>query len=192
MIYQIKIHIDMKNLKLLMFLFVGLTFLTSCSDKLTPFTQRLYEEQGWSEAELKKIQFYTSDDITLFRELNQGDSKIVSGEIKIRNGKKVDEVKIRKGTPGVLLFQPKEDKFAISFESDDDEKFLIFGASERRGGRYQLLAKDWKKRGYGKVVYAGNNYRVSSESAYAALLVDLDRKRSTKVKSRTARGRTVD
>lgn len=183
----------MKNLKLLLFLFVGLTFLTSCSDRLTPFTQRLYEEQGWSEAELKKIQFYTSEDITLFREINQGDSKIVSGEIKIRNGRKVDEVKIKKGTPGVLLFKPREDKFAISFESDDNEKFLIFGASERRGGRYQLLAKDRKERNYfGKVTYAGNTYRVSSDSGYAALLVDLDRKRSTKVKSRTARGRTVD
>jgi len=182
----------MKNVKLLLFLFIGLTFMTSCSDRLTPFTQRLYEEQGWSEADLKKIQFYTSEDITLFRELNQGDSKIVSGEIKIRNGRKIEEVKIKKGTPGVMVFKPKEDKFAISFESDGDDKFLIFGASERRGGRYQLLAKDWKKRGYGKVSYAGENYRVNSESAYASLLVDLDRKRSTKVKSRTARGRTVD
>ena len=181
----------MQNLKLLLFLFIGLTFMTSCSDRLTPFTQRLYEEQGWSEAELKKIQFYTSEDITLFRTLNEGDSKIVSGEIKIRNGRRVDEVKIKKGTPGVMLFKPKEDKFAISFESDGDEKFLIFGASEKRGGRYQLLAKDWKRR-YGKVTYAGQTYQVNSESAYAALLVDLDRKRNTKVKSRTARGRTVD
>ena len=182
----------MKNLKLLLFLFIGLTFMTSCSDKLTPFTERLYQEQGWSDSELKKIQFYTSEDITLFRELSQGDSKIVSGEIKIRNGRKVDEVKIKKGTPGIFLFKPKEDKFAISFESDGDDKFLIFGASERRGGRYQLLAKDWKRRGYGKVTYAGSEYRINSESAYASLLVDLDRKRSTKVKSRTARGRTVD
>jgi len=165
--------------------------MSSCSDRLTPFTQRLYDEQGWSEAELKKIQFYTSQDIILYRDIVEGDSKIVSGEIKIRNGRKVDEVRIKKGTPGVMLFRPKDNKFAISFEAGDDDRFLIFGASAKRGGRYQLLAKDWK-RNYGKVTYAGKTYRVNSDSAYAALLVDLDRKRNTKVKSRTAKGRTID
>ena len=181
----------MKNSKLLFPFLLGIILLSSCGPKLTPFTQQLYEEQNWSDDELKRIQFYTSDDIVLFRELTRGESEIVSGEIKIRNGKKVDEVVIKKGTPGVLLFRPKEDKFAISFEADNDDRFLIFGASEKRGGEYRLQAKDWKKRRFGKITYEGKTYTTSSESSYAALMVDLKRIRNTEVRSRTAKGRTV-
>ena len=165
--------------------------MSSCAPKLTPFTQQLYDEQNWSDDELKRIQFYTSDDIVLFRELSRGESEIVSGEIKIRNGRKVDEVVIRKGTPGVLLFRPKEDKFAISFEADGDDRFLIFGRAKRKRGQYRLLAKDWN-RNYGKVTYEGKTYRTSSESQYATLLVDLKRIRNTEVRKRIAKGRTVD
>ena len=168
-----------------------LVLLSSCGPKLTPFTQQLYEEQEWSDAELKRIQFYTSEDIVLVRELKKGDSEIVSGEIKIRNGKKVDEVVIKKGTPGVLLFRPKEDKFAISFEAGNDNRFLVFGASKKRRGQYRLQAKDWN-RNYGKVKYEGKIYRTSSDSAYATLLVDLKRVRNTEVRSRVAEGRTID
>ena len=178
--------------KLSLIFFLGLFLFTSCAPKLTPFTQRLYEEQQWSDDELKKIQFYTSDDIVLYRELSKGESKIVSGEIKIRNGKKVDEVVIKEGTPGVLIFRPREDKFAISFEANNDDRFLIFGASAKRGGQYRLQAKGWKKRRDGQVTYEGKNYYTTSESAYATLMVDLKRVRSTEVRSRVAKGRKID
>lgn len=178
--------------KLFYLAILGLFLFNSCGPKLTPFTQDLYEEQQWSDDELKRIQFYTSEDIVLYRELTRGESEIVSGEIKIRNGKKVDEVVIKEGTPGVLLFRPKEDKFAVSFEADNDDRYLVFGASSKRGGQYRLQAKDWKRRRSGKVTYEGKTYTTSSESAYATLLVDLKRIRETKVQSRVAKGRTVD
>lgn len=181
----------MKILKTFFPLILGFLFLSSCGPKLTPFTQQLYDDQNWSEAELKRIQFYTSQDILLYRELSKGESKIVSGEIKIRNGKKVDEVLIRKGTPGVLLFRPKDDKFAISFESDNDDRFLIFGASRKRGGRYRLLAKDWE-RNYGKITYEGRVYTTRVENPFPILMVDLKRHRKTEVKSRVAKGRKID
>jgi len=181
----------MKFSKLLFPFLVGVILLTSCGPKLTPFTQKLYDEQQWSDEELKRIQFYTSEDIVLYRQLNKGESEIVSGEIKIRNGKKVDEVVIKEGTPGILLFRPKENKFAISFESGNDDRFLVFGASKKRGGQYRLQAKDWGRR-VGKVTYEGKTYTTSSESAYSALMVDLKRIRNTEVRSRVAKGRKVD
>jgi len=182
----------MKISKLMPILLLGLFALSSCAPKLTPFTQKLYDEQQWSDEELKKIQFYTSDNIVLYRELSKGESQIVSGEIKIRNGKKVDEVVIKKGTPGVMLFRPRENKFAISFEANNDDRFLIFGTSNKRGGQYRLQAKDWKRRTNGKVIYEGKEYYTNSVSSYATLMVDLKRVRNTEVRSRTARGRTVD
>ena len=181
----------MKFTNLVLLSILGVFFLNSCGPKLTPFTQKLYDENNWSDDELKRIQFYTSDDIILFRELTRGESEIVSGEIKIRNGRKIDEVVIRKGTPGVLMFRPKEDKFAISFEAENDDGYLIFGAAKRRSGQYRLFAKDWN-RSFGKVTYDGKTYRTSSESQYATLMVDLKRIRDTKVQKRVAKGRTVD
>ena len=41
--------------------------MASCSPNLSTFNQKLYEENQWSEEELKKIQFYLSDDIILTR-----------------------------------------------------------------------------------------------------------------------------
>ena len=97
---------------------------------------------------------------------------------------------IRKGTPGVFLFRPKEDRFAVSFEGGKNDKYLIFGSSSRTNGKYSLRAKSWEKR-RGKVTYDGRTYYTPAESAYAVLLVDLKKVTKTSKRSRTAKGRTV-
>lgn len=168
-----------------------LFFLSSCSPSLSPFTKRLYDDQQWQESELKQIQYYLSEDIVLRRQLSSGASKIVSGEIKIVNGREVEEVILRKGTPGVLLFTPDQKKFAVSFESENDEAYLMFGPNPKRGGRYVLLGKDWNKR-KGEVTYNGEKYNTTSTSAMATLLIDLEKINQVKVKSREARGRVID
>jgi hypothetical protein len=165
--------------------------LASCSPQLTSFTQRLYDEYDWSETELKRIQFYVSDDIIMRRQLTGGSSEIISGEIKIVDGREVEEVVIRRKTPGVLLFLPKEDRFAISFEADGDDRYLIFGPNPKAGNRYALLASEWRRRG-GTVTYEGRKFDVEASSAFAALMVDLKKIRKTSINSRTARGRRVN
>ena len=143
----------MKAQNLFLF-FVLAMFLSSCSTKLTYFTEDLYEEQGWSEDELKQIQFYVSKDIVLKRQLTGAKSEIISGKIKVENGRKIEEVVIPKGTPGAFLFSPKEDRFAVSFEEGGDKRFLMFGPSPKYSDRFVMLASDWKQRG-GKVNYDG-------------------------------------
>ncbi|MFT5382617.1 MAG: hypothetical protein ACI81W_000001, partial [Saprospiraceae bacterium] len=167
--------------------------ISSCSPKLTPFTEDLQQENGWSESELKQIQFYVSKDIILRRQATKGVSKIEHGEIKIVDGKRVEEIVIKKGTPGVFLFHPKENRFAISFESrKNDDPYLIFGPSKKANGRYTLRAKDWdSNREGGKLTYDSKTYFTPTASAYAVLLVDLKRIKDTKVKSRTAGGRKI-
>jgi hypothetical protein len=170
-------------------LLIGL-FLASCSPRLTPFTQRLYEESGWTKAELKRIQFYLSEDIVLKRSLSGGSSEIVNGKIKIENGQEIEEVVIPKMTPGVFVFSPKEKRFAISFE-DSDARFLMFGPNPKAGNKYVLLASEWKNR-RGKVQYDDKTWRVSADDAVSSLLVDLKKVRKVSVSSRTAGGRKVD
>ena len=170
---------------------LNLFLLGSCSPKLTPFTQDLYDENGWTDGDLEKIQFYLSEDIILRRGVTKGYSSISSGKIKIVNGKKIEETKIRKGTPGVFLFRPKEDRFAISFETGD-KKFLIFGPSQKNNGKYTLRAAEWdKEKRQGQVTYDDKKYYTPSKSAYATLMVDLKKVGNSSIKSRTAKGRTV-
>lgn len=165
--------------------------LGACSPQLTTFTQRLYDEYDWTESELKRIQFYVSDDILLRRQLTGGTSEIISGEIKVVDGREVEEIVIRRKTPGVLLFLPKENRFAISFEAEGDDRYLIFGPNPKAGNRYALLASEWRRRG-GKVTYEGRKFDVEASSAFAALMVDLKKIRKTSINSRTARGRRVN
>jgi len=172
------------------FLFAALS-LAACSPQLSPFTQELYDQNRWSEQELKKIQFYLSDDIILRRQISAGESTIASGKIRMVDGSEVEEVVIRKGTPGVLLFTPKTDRFAVSFESDGSERYLMFGPNPKVDERYVLLARDWDRR-TGKVSYDNKLYYTDSESAFAHLMVDLRRIQKMELERRTAGGRRVE
>lgn len=164
---------------------------SACGPTLSPFTEQLYEQNRWPESELKRIQFYLSEDIVMRRELSGSKSEIISGEIKMVDGRQVEEVAIRKGTPGVLLFLPDKDRFAISFEEGGRERYLIFGPNPKADGRFVLLASDWQRRA-GTVTYEGKKWRVDNRSAYASLLVDLKKMNKVSVDSRTAGGRRVD
>ena len=168
---------------------LGFLFLTACTPTLSPFTERLYDENRWSEDELKRIQFYLSEDIVLRRQIRDGSSEIIKGEIKMVDGRRVEEVIIRRNTPGVFLFSPKADRFAVTFESNDDD-YLMLGPNPKASGRFVVLASDWERR-QGTVTYAGKKWRVDYRDALAGLLVDLKKTRKISVKSRTAQGRKV-
>lgn len=164
---------------------------TSCSPRLSPFTQRLYEDQGWSNGDLERIQFYMSRDLVLYRELRGGSSEITQGEIKVVNGRKREVISFRRGTPGVFIFSPKENRFAVSFEETGNDKYLIFGPSPKFDDRYVLLASDWN-RNRGQVTYAGRKWTVDSEAAYTTLMVNLKRLRQEETDSRVVKGRRID
>ncbi len=180
----------MDTSKFLMFLSVIVLGLSSCSKSLTPFTERMNDDNGWTESDLQKIQFYTSEDIVLRRQASTGGSKIENGEIRIKSDRKVDEITIRRGTPGVFLFKIKENRFAVSFEDGGEKKFLVFGPGKNTNGKYVLKAAEWN-RNTGKIRYNDRTYITPSRSAYAALMVNLKRARRTSLKSRTAGGRVI-
>ncbi len=173
------------------FYFIALwACLSSCASSFTPFTEDLYRKAGWTESELSRIQFWLSDDIVLRRVFTGNTSEIQRGEIKVIDGRKVEEVILPKGTPGIFVKSPATNRLAISFEDGSDERFLMFGPNPKAGNRFVLLAKDWE-RDWGQVTYDGKLYRVSSRSAYASLLVDLKKIDRTIIDSRTAAGRKV-
>lgn len=169
--------------------FLGLLFFSACSPSLSPFTENLRERYNWSEADLKKIQFYVSQDIVLRRDLSSSEARIEDGgKIKTVGGRKVEEVIIRAGTPGVAVFTPKEDRIAISFEKSG--KYLMFGANPKQNNTYVLLAKNWENH-QGKVEYGEQTYHTSPHDGMAALMVKIKRRQETSYNSRAAKGRTV-
>jgi hypothetical protein len=176
-------------MKSLVFLATLFSFV-SCAPSLSFYTKDIHETTQLDDSDLSKIQFYISDDILLWRDITKGESVIADGKIKMVEGREVEEIIIRKGTPGVYIFSPQNKQHAISFDPTDDNKFLIFGPSEKVNNRYVLLAKEWGKR-YGKVTYGGKVYHTSSNSAYAYLMVDLSKSKGTKIKSEKPSGRKV-
>lgn len=162
----------------------------SCSPELRPFTNNILREGNWDDNELKKIQFYLSDDIVISRALTKGNSEITSGAIKIVNGEKVEEVRIPRGTPGVFLFRAKDDNFAIGFDAASDQRFLMFGSNPKKRGTYVLLASEWKDR-QGKVRFDDKFYFTNPDAALASLMVNYRKIRKVEVSSNTVSGRKV-
>lgn len=163
----------------------------SCSPTLTPFTADLYKDYGWTENELKQIQFYVSEDIKLYRITKQGVSEVSNGEIKVIDGKRSEIIKIPAGTPGTLLFLPEKNRFAVSFEPESDKLFLMFGPGKNVDGRFVLLASEWDKR-IGVITYGDRKYRTRSNSAWATLMVDLKKIVKSEYEVRTAKGREIE
>ncbi len=178
-------------MKSIFYLVVCLLVFTSCGPTLSPFTQRLLDEQGWSEADLEQIQFYLSEDIVLRRQVTEGSSEITRGEIRIVDGREVEQIVFRRGTPGVYLFSPKDNRFAISFEKGGSGRYLIFGPNPKIDGRYAIRGRDFDRRG-GTVTYDGRTWRIDGRDALATLMVDLKRIRKQDVNSRVAGGRRIN
>lgn len=176
-------------MRTIIFAFIVAT-LASCAPTLKYYTKDIHDDNRWSDSELRKIQFYLSNDIILWRDISRGESVITNGKIKIVDGREVEEVIIKKGTKGAFLFSPTKNHYAVGFDASDDNKYLVFGPSEKVNGRYVLLAKDWDRR-YGSVTYGDKVYKTTNESAFAYLMVDLDKKNNTKVSTNKASGRTV-
>jgi len=178
----------MNSFKIVLFV-IGALSMSSCNKNLQYFTDRMQNEYDWEERDLQKIQFYLSDDIVLTRARRGGQTNIQNGKIEVRKDGRVEEIRFKKGTPGTVVFSPESDRVAVSFESGAD-KFLMFGPNKKANGRFVLLAKEWDKN-IGKITYDGKTYNTTSESAYAALLVQLKGGGQVVYKTRKADGRKV-
>jgi hypothetical protein len=162
--------------------------LASCSKRLTPFTHDLYRDYNWSERELNQIQFYLSSDILLWRNVDPGQLRVDGGKIKVRRGRRFEEIRFRRGTPGRLVFFPETGRLGISFEQGNDDSFLMFGPSPKTAGRYTLLAKEWG-RNEGLIRYGRNEYYTGAQSAFTHLMIDMQVRGRTRTSRSTVRGR---
>jgi len=125
------------------------------------FTHTTYTNWNWTDAHLKRVQFYISHDIVLYRFLGENEVlKLKNGKVEMYKGRRVEKVYIYRYTKGGFVGKKngEEEHFGISFE-DSDELFLTFGPHPRRGGEYNLLAKEWNN-GVPTITYGGVEFEV--------------------------------
>jgi hypothetical protein len=142
------------------------------------WTDEIRERYGLSEQELKHVQFFTSAKITLRRERPNQQRKVVDNELVIEDELLVDDVVIRRGTPGVML-RLEGNHILISFSQTQPDRALWFTRKEGTDGRYRLshLAVHPDEQPFQEryapgfaVHYAGQDYRVLDADSWKVYL----------------------
>lgn len=164
-------------------LLVSLLF-ASCSKKIA-FTSDIQKEYKFPEARLKKVQFYTSKQIVLFKIKQEGDAVITDGKVLLKHKKDVEKIIIKKNTPCILEEVIDENKFLFSFEAVDG-RVLLFGNTG--SGYYSIMAKNWKG-GTGAIEYANKTYVTTDGDAF--LNIKAKNLKQLKGKQRTVKGRRI-
>lgn len=137
--------------------------LSSCSQKLIPFTTDVEKKLALSEEHLVKVQFYTSDDIVLYKTTEDQLTSIENGKLVVLNRKDNENIIIRKNTPCILEKVLNSHNFVVSFEYGAG-KILAFG-SDSTGGYFTLMAKDWKNK-TGTLKYANQTYITTNGNVF--------------------------
>ncbi len=96
---------------------------TGCAT-MVPFTHEMRVEHGLSDDEVSQLQFYTSHDIKLRREVKSKGRKIDDGALKLRSGTRVEEVFIPANTPGVVV-SVDPGSIEVSFERGTSMRFVV-------------------------------------------------------------------
>ncbi len=139
---------------------IGLAIvMTSCSQKLVPFTQEIRDTYDLSEEDLQSIQFYISKGFVMKRGERSGEKETGDGELTLKKEHFVEEVVVNAKTPCVVKRSVDGHTLMVEFEEGSD-KFLVFGSKRNSDGFYTLRALDWKN-GRGKINY-GDKYYLSS------------------------------
>ncbi len=125
-----------------------LIFATSCKVTFTGDLRSKIEAQG---LDLKKIQYYNSQSIVLRRVLSTSDTKVAGGEVRLQNGLMVEEIQIKKNTPGVCDSLFKNGMF-VRFENEKG-RFLLF--TQGGYGEYEMKADRWDAQTLGTQTSAG-------------------------------------
>jgi hypothetical protein len=178
-------------MKRIIIFLVGLSLLTSCSEK-TQLTGSLMTLIKENQLPLDKIQFYNDNALFLERELNASDANVKSGKVMIVNGKSINRVNLEPQTPGVLV-KEQQDQLLISFEAGAGiEKSLHFApVLGERGEYFYQLVDDTGSPTFSRLSYDGNKYLLYNKkkvrllimkSSFSGLKVNSKRMRGNRIK----------
>ena len=174
-------------------LFIAIVILTS-SCKVT-FTEPVRTQIEANNLDLKKVQYYNSKAIILKRVIATNEQKVTSGQVRMENGVMIEEIQIKKNTPGVID-EIEPGKIRIRFEQGEGRTLLF---EPNIYGQYELKADKWDSKsvgtqtnsGYaeffqtyqGEVMYEGKKYYFNT--AVAKPTLKIKKKGSSKISKNT-------
>lgn len=160
------------------------------------FTESLRTNYQLSDHEVRSLQYYVSEDITLRRVVSSGNRRVGDGILIEQRGRVQDIINIKAGTPGVAVGNGM-DWVAVSFEpgsylyfSSRADGVHVIPDPTRGDAPYYLWATDWIN-GPGVVYVNGVPYEAQPTSAYAHLLVDRKAVARQRSSERVQKGRTL-
>lgn len=186
-------------------LFVGLTLISGCAHRIW-FTQPLREsyELGvlpphgalTADTDTKpartpaELQYFSSQRIVLEREVTSQDDSLARGRIRVRRGRFIERIVVRRGTPGIATAWG-DNWVAISFEEGTALRFDL-GDPDQLGERGDVynLRNTTDAEGRAEAGFGEHRYQVKVGSA-AQLKVRRDAKTKRRWKRKVLRGRRV-
>lgn len=178
-----------KSRALLLLVAVSLS-VAGCAPQRVAFTQGIRTQYGLGSGELKDLQYYVSDGITLERDFRREEGEISKSHKLVRKeGGLVERVVIPAGTPGIAT-EVGETSVSVSFEPGSS---LIFGSppTDRDPERkYKLSAKRWTDY-YGEILYDGKTFYAVEGSGRAYLEVVLESLDAVEKKKKVLPGMTL-
>jgi len=187
----------MKKLFLFSLLLIGAC--TPTNPKV--FTLKMYGDWNWTEDQLKRVQFYLSHEIKIYRYLAENEGlRLKGGKIEMYKGKRAEVIHFPRYAKGQFIFHPNGDdnQFAIGFEEGDDTLYLTFGPNPNFGNRYLLQAKEWSDTGP-TVTYGGIEFQVELPLDFSGkytiipwIIVDMSKISENETRTRTVKGRKVE
>ncbi len=171
--------------------------LNSCKVVFTSGLRANIERQ---KLDMEKIQYYNSKTIHLKRVVSEKETDVIEGKVTIMNGQMIEEIEVKKNTPGVLV-KKLPGEVHIKFEPGDmDDNYLIFKKADDQ--IYYFEANSWNKKDLitdetgqtvlssykGRVNYHGNQYRTNSMLSKPQLMIKKKSSRNTDYNKRRAKG----
>lgn len=161
---------------------------------LTVDTKMQIEKAG---IDIKKVQFYNSEEIVLARQLKNEELKVAEGKVRIENGKQIEEIIIPANTPGICELND-EKTLKVSFDTGDDRSvpFLVErqGDVVVAGSYFKIGAKNWTRSNNGNKVgqldYQGKIYTLVRGSN-SRLMIDKSVLNRVKRDVHVAKGRKL-
>jgi hypothetical protein len=98
--------------------------LMGCSATFVPFTHELRARHNLSDGDMQQLQYYVSHEVKLRREAQTTGRDISGGNLKILEGKTIQEVIIHQHTPGVATAIDAH-SITISFSEGSELRFSL-------------------------------------------------------------------
>lgn len=186
-LYLFKVYFIMRWFTFL----VVLVAVVSCGVK-TPFTSQMIEDYNlYSEKQLAKVQFYTSQTITLNRVKKVAGGNHASNGVLVENSSShQDRITIQAQTPGIVEKAGEDGQIFIRFEQGKG-RFLSFKVRPNaQNGRFYLDAQYSMNNG-GELTYGEDRYTVNSAAGQTYLMVIVKKIQNSSSRDRVVRGMKI-